>query len=120
MLLISAVVILSACSNSNEDASAYKTDSLENLQQLLDDGYTLVDVREINEFEAGHIENAINVPLSAIQNGDYASLSKVEKYVLICRSGNRSAQASDILAKEGFTIVNLEQGMSSWTGDIVQ
>lgn len=115
-----AVSILGGCSDNSSSTEAYTTKPLDNLQKLLDDGYTLIDVREVSEFSAGHIPDAINVPLSDIQNGDYSALSKDKKYVVICRSGNRSATASDILANEGFTIVNLESGMSSWTGEVVQ
>ncbi|MEG0372247.1 MAG: rhodanese-like domain-containing protein, partial [Clostridium sp.] len=56
-------------------------------------------------------------PLSSLQEADFTELSKDEKYIIICQSGNRSQTASDILQKEGHTIVNVAQGMSSWTAD---
>lgn len=120
ILFFAALLLLVGCNSNSSDSSSasFKTEPLENLQDLLDDGYTLVDVREIDEYNQGHIPNALNVPLSNIENDDYGSLSKDEKYVVICRSGNRSKTASEILSKEGFTIVNLESGMSSWTGEI--
>lgn len=119
IFLVIAVSLLGGCSNSTSSTS-YQTKSLESLQDLLHAGYILIDVREVAEFEEGHIEGATNIPLSNIEQGDYGTLSKNEKYVIICRSGNRSTTASDILAKEGFTVVNLSEGMSSWSGEVVQ
>lgn len=120
LLFVVAISLLVLTGCSNNSSSAYKTESLENLETLLADGYKLVDVREVSEYNEGHIEGAINVPLSDIESGNYGTLSKDEKYVIICRSGNRSATASDILSSNGFTVVNLSKGMSSWTGDVVQ
>ena len=118
MFLLIAVSLLGGCNNTS--SAPYQTKSLESLPDLLHEGYILVDVREIEEFKEGHIEGATNIPLSNIEQGDYGTLSKNEKYVIICRSGNRSTTASDILAKEGFTVVNLSEGMSSWSGEVVQ
>ncbi len=79
-----------------------------------------IDVREPSEFESGHIEGMVNVPLSTIEAGN-AKLSKDAEIVLICRSGNRSMQAAEILKESGYRqIINVEGGIQSWEGEVVK
>lgn len=77
-------------------------------------GAFVVDVREPDEWAAGHIEGAKLISL-----GDLISrVSEVPKdrdVVVVCRSGNRSAQGRDILLGAGFTAVtSMAGGMSAW------
>ncbi|MFI3122916.1 MAG: rhodanese-like domain-containing protein, partial [Methylococcales bacterium] len=62
----------------------------------------IIDVRENDEWNAGHIDNAIHIPLNDIQNR-LKELAKYQNQPVItqCRSGARSAKAADILAKSG-------------------
>lgn len=106
-------------SETNHDNS-YDTIELDDINDYVEQGYIVADVREMDEFESGHIPGAINAPLSALQAGDYTSLDSENKYVIICRSGNRSVIASDILIEEGYQIVNVREGMSTWHGEIEQ
>ena len=62
---------------------------------------TLVDVREIHEFEMGHAPGAINIPLSVIQGKVDDILSYSTPVVLYCRSGMRSGQALEFLKAMG-------------------
>lgn len=101
-----------------EVSQSYETIDLEDIEGYVAEGYIVADVREVDEYESGHIPGAINVPLSALQNGDFSGLDYDEKYVIICRSGNRSVTASDILTNEGFHVVNVSEGMSTWTGEV--
>lgn len=103
--------------NENEQVN-FETIDLDEIDAYVNDGYIIADVREIDEFAAGHIPGAINAPLSFLQEGDFSALDSNEKYVIICRSGNRSVAASDILSSEGFDVVNVSEGMSTWTGEI--
>jgi rhodanese-related sulfurtransferase len=76
----------------------------------------IVDVRENDEWNAGHIAGAIHIPLGEIQN-HLADLSQYQNSPLImqCRSGVRSAKAADILVKAGFTNVhNMSGGLNAW------
>ncbi|HEY3368853.1 MAG TPA: rhodanese-like domain-containing protein [Symbiobacteriaceae bacterium] len=76
----------------------------------------MVDVREVDEFVAGHIPGAVNLPLSCFQSL-FRSLSPHEELVLVCRSGNRSGTAQQFLRTQGFTQTrNLVDGMLGWTG----
>ncbi len=76
----------------------------------------VLDVRSITEFNQGHIVNAINIPLNSLNK----QLQQLEKYrerpiIVACRSGSRSATATKMLIKEGFSKVhNLRGGMMAW------
>ncbi|WP_342527900.1 rhodanese-like domain-containing protein [Chryseomicrobium sp. FSL W7-1435] len=109
-----SVFLLAACS----DEAIYETIEISEVQTLQQQGELVVDVREVSEYESGHIPGAMNKPLSEIQSGDFTSLDPSQNYVIVCQTGNRSQQASDLLVKEGFQVTNVKQGMSSWTGDV--
>lgn len=130
LVVLFALFALAACSNDavNEEATdaddaaevgaTYETIDLDDIEAYVAEGYIIADVREIDEYESGHIPGAINAPLSALQNGDFSALDPDEKYIIICRSGNRSVTASEILTEEGFHVVNVSEGMSTWPGEV--
>lgn len=76
---------------------------------------TLLDVRTPNEFRAGHIPFAKNVPLNNIAG--YKGKDNQDIYV-ICQSGMRSKQAANILKKNGYNVINVRGGMNQWTGSV--
>lgn len=85
--------------------------------QTMNSGDTLVlDVREANEYQQGHLANALHIPLSQLGK----RLTELEKYrghtlVTYCRSGNRSNNAAGLLRKQGFTnVYNLAGGIDAW------
>jgi len=82
-------------------------------QDLLRDGAVLVDVREKAEWDAGHAPKAKHHPLGGLANS-MDRLPECRTIVVVCRSGNRSAQATKILTKAGFDAVNLTGGMTAW------
>lgn len=70
------------------------------------DGATLIDVRTPEEFDAGHLDGAVNLDWNAgALDAGVAELPKDETYVVYCRSGNRSAQATARMKELGFTSV---------------
>ena len=85
-------------------------------QMQSDKNAVIVDVREKDEWNTGHIAGAIHIPLSEISNR-VTELTKYQNQPVItqCRSGVRSAKAADILAKSGFTNVhNMDGGLNAW------
>ncbi|MEY2666702.1 MAG: hypothetical protein RLZZ384_873 [Pseudomonadota bacterium] len=76
----------------------------------------IVDVRETDEWNAGHIAGAIHIPLSDVKN----RVTELEKYkdspvITQCRSGARSAKAAEVLKNAGFSAVyNLDGGINAW------
>ncbi len=85
-----------------------------------EDGYILLDVRRPDEFAAGHIPNAINVPNESIGDAEIAALPDKDQLIFVyCRSGNRSKQASEKLVKLGYTNIVECGGIQSYNGKVV-
>ena len=76
----------------------------------------VVDVRELDELdgELGRIEGVEHVPLGTLPEAS-AGWSRQDEIVVVCRSGGRSARAAELLATQGFTLIqNLAGGMLAW------
>ena len=73
---------------------------------------SVLDVREVEEFEALHLESARNFPLSQLAD-TYEQLDKTQPYYVICKSGIRSARACQFLAEQGYEVVNVQGGMDA-------
>ena len=73
---------------------------------------SLVDVREVEEFEALHLEGARNLPLSQLAD-TYEQLDKDQLYYVICKSGMRSARACQFLEEQGYEVINVQGGMNA-------
>ena len=77
---------------------------------------SVIDVRSAADFAAGHIVNAINIPMNGFKN-QMAVMNKYKGKPIIvnCKSGATSAAACQILRKEGFTeVYNLKGGIMAW------
>lgn len=75
--------------------------------------FQVVDVRYPNEWEAGHIEEALHIPMDDVFDR-VGELDRSRPVVTVCRSGSRSAEAAKDLAGEGFDVQNLDGGMQAW------
>ncbi len=84
------------------DAQIADTDTLNSL--AVRKGTVIVDVRMAEEYDEGHIESSINIPLQTLADS-IESLKHYEKVIVICRSGRRSAKAKAELEEAGFTNV---------------
>ncbi|GAA1249318.1 rhodanese-like domain-containing protein [Pseudonocardia aurantiaca] len=73
----------------------------------------LLDVRESDEWAAGHAPNAQHLPMSEL-TGRIAELPDAEPLYVVCRSGGRSARVVAFLAGQGYPAVNVEGGMQLW------
>lgn len=102
-------------------AGSYTDVSVDEAKEMIHNGEVeVIDVRTPEEFAAGHIPGAKLVPLQVLESMQ-SELNKERKYVVVCRSGNRSTEASGILAENGFkNIYNMTGGMNEWTYDIEQ
>ncbi|MEU1285037.1 rhodanese-like domain-containing protein [Kitasatospora sp. NPDC005856] len=75
----------------------------------------LLDVREAAEFTAGHAPGALHQPLIALVAGVPLPPEAAGRTVLaICRSGNRSQRAAELLAQRGVEVLNVAGGMNAW------
>lgn len=78
----------------------------------------MIDVREVDEFVAGHIPGSINLPLSEFMNL-YQQIPQDQEVALVCRSGNRSGRAFGFLFQQGWRqIRNMAGGMLAWQGPV--
>lgn len=104
--------------NSSTEIQNISTDELANKMENPDSDVVFIDVREPDEFAAGHIPGMTNLPLSTLSE-ETADFPKDAEVVIICRSGNRSVTAAEQLQGYGFTnLVNVVGGMNDWAGDI--
>ena len=95
----------------------YKSISQEKAKQMMDSGNVIVlDVREQDEYNTGHISGAVLFPLGTInaQTAERVIPSKNADVLVYCRSGNRSKKASTALAKLGYTNVYEFGGITTW------
>ena len=78
-------------------------------------GGVLVDVREPDEWVAGHVPGGLHIPLGQLERRQH-ELPQGVTIVTVCRSGNRSAAARRLLAARGWDVRNLSGGMRAWVG----
>lgn len=78
--------------------------------------YVVIDVRTQEEFDAGHINGAVLIPVQIIdtQVEEIKKLYAEKDIYLICRSGRRSMVAAGILEPHGLKIFNVQGGMNAW------
>ncbi|MBD3108244.1 rhodanese-like domain-containing protein [Bacillus sp. AGMB 02131] len=93
--------------------------SAKEVEQLINAGKTLnlIDVREAHEVAEGHIAGAVNIPLGLIEFR-MNELDKSKEYIMVCRSGGRSGQATQFLESQGFNVTNMTGGMLDWEGEV--
>ena len=81
----------------------------------------VVDVRSLEEYNEGHIPNAISVPLETIENEAETKLKNKDDLILVyCRSGRRSREAALRLIEKGYTNVIDFGGIQDWNGEVVK
>lgn len=122
-LLLILTVFVSGCKKSdlNTNGNAYKSISMsEGIEQMKSDGgYVLLDVRRADEFNAGHLPGAVNIPNEEIGSEEIPSLPDKNQTVYVyCRSGNRSKQAAEKLFALGYTNIIEIGGINDYNGEL--
>ena len=82
----------------------------------LADGAVALDVRELDEWEAGRIAGARHLPLDALAERA-GEIDRERPVVVYCRGGNRSSMATAALADAGYDAVKLSEGIVGWVED---
>ena len=80
---------------------------------LVEGSAVLVDVRQSDEYDAGHAPMATLIPLAELPD-HVDELPRDALIVCVCRSGGRSRRGAMFLAEQGFDVVNVEGGMLAW------
>ena len=130
-VLIAVAALLGACSSTSVNEPTQTSDQTETTEtakvEIINDtpeefennmqgDFLLLDVRTQEEYDAGHIDGSLLIPVTELEN----RLGEIEEYkdksvLVYCRSGNRSLTASEILIDSGFTEVhNLLTGFNGW------
>ncbi len=97
-------------------ADAVAEVSAEEASELAEAGALLLDVREADEWDAGHAPEARWIPLSEVQ-ARVDELPRDRRIVAICRSGGRSRALAGALLGAGYDVVNVEGGMRAWAAE---
>jgi len=87
--------------------------TVDQLAEKLAHGARLVDVREIDEYESGHIPGALHLVLGTVPDNVEIFRGDGPTYV-VCKSGGRSMRACEFLADHGVNIVNVAGGTMAW------
>ena len=118
-LLLSLLLV--GCSAQQPQAS-YRQISMDQAVIMMaeEENYIILDVRRADEFAAGHIPGAVNIPNESIGTEEIPQLPDKDQLILVyCRSGNRSKQAAGKLVNLGYTNIVEFGGILDWTGETV-
>lgn len=113
--LICSILFLTGCSALPKEAG-YSHISQSDAADIMEaeENYIILDVRRSDEFAAGHIPGAINLPNETIGTEEISQLPQKDQLILVyCRSGNRSKQASEKLAALGYTNIKEFGGINT-------
>ena len=121
-ILLSALMLGGCAVISNNHTNTYRQITMDEAVNMMaqETGYIILDVRRPDEFAAGHIPNAINVPNETIGTDEIPELPDKDQLVMVyCRSGRRSKEASEKLVKLGYTNIVEFGGILDWDGETV-
>lgn len=116
-LLISVGLTLSV---SAQQSTVIKKIDVSRLQKKISRNIQLVDIRTPKEYNEGHIGNAINIDFNASDfEANIQKLNKNKRIYIYCRTGNRSAKASEKMSNWGFRkIYVLPIGIEGWNKEV--
>ena len=103
------------------EKAMYEQITAEDAKKIMDSGeeHIILDTREQDEFDEGHIPGAILIPYTEIENKAIELIPDKDKLILVyCRSGRRSKIAAEALSKLGYTNVKEFGGIIDWEGEI--
>ena len=123
MMILLAALLLTACTpiKENDREVTYMNITAEEAKRIMDteEGYIILDVREQDEYDAGHIPGAILIPYTQIEEKANEMLTDKEQLILVyCRSGRRSKIAAEVLAELGYTNIKEFGGILDWPYEV--
>ncbi|MBE7025597.1 MAG: rhodanese-like domain-containing protein [Ruminococcaceae bacterium] len=140
ILSTSLCILLSACGNNSSigmiggadgptsiivsqkgEKAMFEQITAEEAKKIMNAGeeYFILDAREQDEFDAGHIPGAVLIPYTEIENKAVEMLPDKDKLILVyCRSGRRSKIAAEALSKLGYTNVKEFGGIIDWPYEV--
>lgn len=124
IVLFIMILVLTGCTTdkSSNQGGVYKKITVQEAKSIIDkEEIIILDVRTKEEYDGGHIKNAVLLPVTDISTKASEVLKdKNAKILVYCRSGNRSATASNELIKMGYKNVIDFGGINSWPYEVVK
>ena len=120
--ILLSTLLFTGCASSNNQANTYRSITMDDAVTMMaqETGNIILDVRRPDEYAAGHIPNAINVPNESIGTDEIPELPNKDQLIMVyCRSGRRSKEASEKLVKLGYTNIVEFGGILDWKGETV-
>ena len=123
MSIVLSALMFTGCAgiSNNNQTNTYRSITMDEAVTMMsrETGYIILDVRRPDEFSAGHIPNAINVPNETIGTAEIPELPDKDQLIMVyCRSGRRSKEAGEKLVKLGYTNIVEFGGILDWKGEI--
>lgn len=117
LLSTSLMSLILSCSNDNMNYMSVDVEEFE--ATISDTTVQVLDVRTAEEYMEGHIARSINIDVKTdtFEVGVNTRLDKSHTVALYCRSGRRSKKAAEILSNNGFKVIELNEGITSWTNN---
>ncbi|MEG2539703.1 MAG: rhodanese-like domain-containing protein [Clostridium sp.] len=105
--------------SSKINGANYKDLNVNEIDSIVED-LALIDIREPDEYNRGHLPSAKNIPMKQLIEFADDYLDKSKEYHIVCHSGGRSARICRFLASSGFNVVNLAGGTMEYKGKIIK
>jgi rhodanese-related sulfurtransferase len=117
-LFLTGNLFLAGCSEvlAKKEPALISPEKVAEILKTQKDSYIILDVRTKEEFDSGHLDSAVLIPVDELETR-YGELSKDKPIIVYCRSGNRSAKAAALLISKGFSqVYDMSGGINAWTG----
>lgn len=120
IVYIVVLLAISGCAQEESD-NGYRKITPEEAKEMMVEGNLVLDVRTLQEYNEGHIENSLLLPVDRIQEGELELLPDKDQVILVyCRSGNRSRTASKALIEAGYSNVYDFGGINDWPYEVTR
>jgi len=101
-----------------QKASGFTALSSAQAVRLINQGARVVDIRDREQFDAGHIVDAINIPAAELADHAEKKLKASKSIIVVCDTGTRSGQAVATLRRSGYEkAFNLQGGLATWRNE---
>ena len=120
IILIVLLCFITGCSSDKEEIVRVEMITTREVKEVIDDyknnkNIVIIDVRTEDEYNSGHLKEAINIPVGEIES---ITISKDKTLIVYCRSGSRSASAAKVLSGMGYKVLDMG-GIINWEYDVV-
>jgi rhodanese-related sulfurtransferase len=117
-MFLTGLIFLAGCSEvlAKKEPIQISVEKVAEILKTQKDSYIILDVRTREEFDSGHLDSALLIPVEELETR-YVELSKNIPVIVYCRSGRRSATAAALLVSKGFSkVYDMTGGINAWTG----